>query len=264
MTLRTTFACLLGVSLLPGCGHSPQPTIRQVSYRPNDRSIPSVQQTPPEEDFGCPGEKIHPRNHVVDGQVLDPKQSKELRQKLVKAANAKPIREEALGANKPLPGQVLESAAPAAAGAGRTVRLADRSLTAPESWTRESSELALALASYTLKHADGDPADAQLTVTPVPNVDPKELARMRDDLARDVASGSAERLPVAGGEAIVSENAGEAGENGDPAPVSQGRYRVLNATVFVGDKAYSVVCSGPDRTVASRAGEFREFLRSLK
>jgi hypothetical protein len=62
------------------------------------------------------------------------------------------------------------------------------------------------------------------------------------------------------------DSSGDSGDTSDPfpSPVSEGRYRVLNATVFVGGKVYFVNCSGPEKTVGERAGEFRAFLQTMK
>ena len=63
------------------------------------------------------------------------------------------------------------------------------------------------------------------------------------------------------------------GVRSDPAALKQplrvdaakpARYRSLNAMVFLGGSVYFVNCTGPEKTVTERVGEFRAFLETLK
>ena len=100
----------------------------------------------------------------------------------------------------------------------------------------------------------GDGEDAQLTVTAAAETTPRSINRLREQLKEEGGESSVEQLRIAGNEVLLvesSEDDDEAG-NDSSAPASAGRYRTLNALVIVGDKVYSVNCSGPERTVKAR------------
>ena len=155
------------------------------------------------------------------------------------------------------------------------VRMGGMCLVAPTTWTRERPPINFLVAQFRLLRAKGDGADAQLTVAAVGESTPRSLARLREQLKQDAEEGSVENLQIAGNEVIMVDSSGdggseEASENDGHAsgpsapPASVGRYRVLNAMVFVGGKVYVVNCSGPERTVGERAGEVRAFLQTMK
>ncbi|MBI4403406.1 MAG: hypothetical protein HY537_04555 [Deltaproteobacteria bacterium] len=151
---------------------------------------------------------------------------------------------------------------------GNEVRTAGLRFIAPKTWMREQVPVSFVLAQFSLPRAKGDGADAQVTITSVGNGGSKALKRLGGQLnQKSDEGGSVERLQIGGNSVIVTDNTGEDG--GDPGdPFSQapgvGRYRELNAMVFIGDKIYSINCTGPQKTVSERAAEFRAFLQSMK
>jgi hypothetical protein len=89
---------------------------------------------------------------------------------------------------------------------------------------------------------------------------------LREHFRQKREEGSVEHLQIGGNEVVLVESLGDYADTSDPfpSPVSEGRYRILNAVVFVGDIAFLVNCTGPEKTVGERAGEFRAFLGTMK
>jgi len=153
----------------------------------------------------------------------------------------------------------------------KEVRIANMRLVAPKSWLRERPPLDFVLAQFSLPRAKGDPSDAQLTVAPAGVNGPEGLERLREELKETPDEGSIERLQIGGKEVVLVDSTEVEGPDDDesppgpsPSPASETRYRILNAIVILGDQAYFVNCTGPEKTVSERAGEFRAFLQTMK
>ena len=153
-------------------------------------------------------------------------------------------------------------------GADREVRFGGLCLTAPDTWNREKSPVKFILAEFSLRRSEGDSADAQLTVTLAVNNDPDGLKRLREQI-RDTEQGpenKIERLTIGGREIVLVDSVESSDEEGDSSAssASEGRDRSLNAMVFLGNSVYFVNCTGPEKTVTERVGEFRAFLETMK
>jgi hypothetical protein len=255
---------LLGLSLLSGCGRSDHPTIRHVSLRPQDSGIAAPGSTLTADDMAeCPGSSI-PHMTREKRDLTVPKD--------VDAAIGRKIEEELAHKAAGKPATTIGTTPPSSSGRvaddihSREVRLGDRRLVSPETWTREQPPIDAILASFRLPRAQGDATDAQLTVTAAGQNDPKSLQRLREELDREPRGGAVEHLRIGDGDVVLVANSGKSSDPGDTSspPVAEGRYRVLNATVFLGGRVYLINCSGPEKTVAERAGEFRGFLQSMK
>jgi hypothetical protein len=148
----------------------------------------------------------------------------------------------------------------------RKVRIGDMCLVAPKTWTREQPPMDFLLAQFILPGVAGDPTSAQLTVAAAGETGPRSLARLREQLKQKPAEGSVEHLQIGDNEVVLVDSTGDYGDASDPLPppVNEGRYRALNAIVFLGDKVYFVNCTGPEKIVGERLGEFRAFLQTLK
>jgi hypothetical protein len=152
----------------------------------------------------------------------------------------------------------------------KEVRMGSMRLVAPKTWMRERPPLDFVLAQFVLPRAKGDPADAQLTVAEAVVKGPKGLERLREELSETPKDASVERLQIGGNEVVLVDSMEE--EDSDdgkpsgpsPSPGTEGRCRVLNAVIFLGDKVFFVNCTGPEKTVGERAGEFRSFLQTIK
>jgi hypothetical protein len=255
---------LLGLSPLPGCGRSDQPTIRQVSIRPVDLRTATAGLNPPPVEDTCPGSTAHHK--------IQPKRDPKADSKLASAAVSSMINEALSKKAGASPPKVGDSTPPNAAGRdtadvdSREVRIGGRRLVTPKTWIRERPPFEPILASFSLPRAPGDGADAQLTVAVSGQNNPRSVQRLRELLDQQVREGSVEHLRIGDGEVVLVESSGDSGDPSDPlpAPVNQGRYRALNATVFVDGRVYSINCTGPEKTVGERAGEFRGFLQTMK
>ena len=140
------------------------------------------------------------------------------------------------------------------------VQIGPMCLVAPKTWTRERPPIKFILAQFSLPRAKGDQSDAQLTVAAAGENNPQSLRNLRKLQNQKPGEGSAsvEQLRIADKEVVLMDTSTKDGD------ANEGRYRVLNAMVFAGGKVYFVNCSGPERTVGERAGEFRNFLQSMK
>ena len=270
MTGRTG-TVLLGIALLAGCGQRHETTVRRISYRPEPAHAAKAEAQPAEDLGDCPGASIHPRLLKSDDPSSGARAGEERRAALLKAVKARKIEEEALKQAGVDTSEGAADARPSAASRepvdpnSRQVRLGDMVLVAPASWTCERSPVDLVLAAFRLPHAEGDTVDAELTVTALGPRDAVSLRRVQQAAEPEVPEGSFERLAVGDHEIRLVETVGESDANDPfPAPVDSGRYRLLNATIFVGNEAYLVNCSGPDKTVASHGSEIRSFLNSLR
>ena len=232
-----TILLALGLSLLLGCERNDRPTVRQTSLHPEEKPSASKPNPTREADAACPGEVSHIPQAKRDARLA----------LLAATAKARPV-------NTP-----PKAVAPApAAGEGRDVRMGAMGLVAPKTWTRERPPLGFMLAQFSLPRAAGDPSDAQLTVAPAGDNDLQSPDRLRKKIEEVAKENAVEHLQIGGNEVILLVNT--SGDDGD----SSGRYRALNAMVFVGKKVYVVNCTGPEKTVAPRAAEFRAFLQTMK
>jgi hypothetical protein len=265
-----------------GCGDSYQATVRQVSVRPEGTLIATAGKSLPpgeaakkklaEEDVACPGAAAHPKIRGTGEIVAGAKDAEEARLRWIKAANAKSIDQDAL--NKWLKARTeaggQSSSEPAdrneTAGNSREVRLTGRTLVAPSGWAREQPETDLCLAEFLLPRVAGDHSDAQLTVSELGPNAPRSPEELKSELEVQLPEASLERLRIGDGEVVLVESSSESQEAGESAAESggEGRYRVLNATLFVGGKTYAINCTGPEATVGERTAEIRSFLQSLK
>jgi hypothetical protein len=149
----------------------------------------------------------------------------------------------------------------------RNVRFAGVSLTAPNGWIRRRPPLKFILAEFGLPAAEGDPSEAQLTVTRAVNEDPAGVDRLLEQLKEEEESQDSkiEQLTIANHKVVVVDSSGSYDDEEDSsAPSKTGeRYRSLNAMVFLGGSVYFVNCTGPEKTVTEHLGEFRAFLETM-
>jgi hypothetical protein len=235
---------LAAALLLPGCGRVGQPTVRQTSVQSEDGGTAATAADAPQPADDCPARELH---------VIRPKRD------LPRIANNHPA---ITGGAKG-----LKPAGPATVRVdGAKVRIGPVYLLAPSTWTREQGPAELPIAEFSLPRANGDKADAQVTVAAAGGTDPKSLESLRENLKAKPGEGSAERFQISGSDVVLVDSSGDYGDASDPlpSPVGEGRYRNLSATVFVGGQVYFVNCTGPEKTVGERAGEFRAFLQTMK
>jgi hypothetical protein len=223
-----TILLAVAASLFAGCGRSDHATVGQSSQQPADEITATAASSPPQAADDCPGRGAPHR--------IRPKRAAQTHTKVAVEPD------------------------------GRGVRIGPVRLVAPKNWIPQKPPAEIALVEFSLPRADGDTADAQLTVAPIAGSDPKSLDRLREHLKHKPEEGSLEHLRIGGNEVVLMDSSGDYGDTGGPfpSPVGEGRYRVLSAMVFVGGKVYFVNCTGPEKTVGQRAAEFRAFLQTMK
>ncbi len=146
------------------------------------------------------------------------------------------------------------------------VHLEGAQLTAPSSWIRKPPRVEFILAEFALPHADGDAADARLTVSAAGGTVADNIARWRQQFGGKLQKESQTELPVAGMEVTLVDFSGKyLDQRGPFTPATEcPDYRMLGAIIEVGGRLNFIKCTGPQKTVAARADEFRTFVRSLK
>ncbi|MCR4415097.1 MAG: hypothetical protein NUV77_21975 [Thermoguttaceae bacterium] len=241
--------------LFLGCGQSHQPTARQTAIAPV--------QTGPVGKGAMPADAVHAGlakgPHPPVGQASGEK------------ANVFPPAKSGDDAGPTTQGAASSPEAPRTASTevqrgGRDVQIGSVRLTAPEGWIRKKPQIAFILAEFGLPRVEGDAEDAQLTVTAVGENTPKNLDRLREQLGNKPSQGSVEQLRIEGIEVMLVDTSLDPADSHGPfaPPRGGGRYRVLNAIAPIGSKLYFIHCSGPEKTVGARAGEFRAFLQTMK
>jgi hypothetical protein len=259
--IRKMVPLALGLALLTGCGQRTRPTMQRTVTGAEDETIAA---SDPGDGATCPVSAVpHKTRPTRDIEAIRKRiAERHAKRNEVDVPAAGTEGDDKEGNDG---GGILTNSAAAAhsendpAGlAGPRVRIGPMCLTAPKTWVRQRPPINIVLAQFSLPRVDGDPADAQLTVAAAGrNVSqsPTQWRKLQD---RKQDGGSIEQLRIAGSEVVLVDSSSEDDDG------SGRRYRVLNATVFAGGKAYFVNCSGPERTVGERAAEFRGFLETLK
>ncbi len=149
---------------------------------------------------------------------------------------------------------------------GPEVELGPMFLTAPEGWTRKPPQSGFVLAEFRLPRAEGDPADARLTVTAVGGSIEENVARWRNQFGGKPEQEKLEEIDVTGIPVTLVDFSGTYNDQHmGLAPAEQRPdYRMLAAIFNVGSQQFIIKCYGPKKTVAEHADEFLAFVRSLE
>jgi hypothetical protein len=152
---------------------------------------------------------------------------------------------------------------PPAPSLGPEVDLGTARLTAPKDWTRKQPRSGFTVAEFGLPRAEGDPEDGRLTVTQAGGGIKDNVDRWRGQFIGKLAKESEEKIKVSSVEVTLVDFTGtyrdpfsQAGE--------QANYRMLGAIFESGGKMNFIKAYGPEKTMAARGKEFREFVESLK
>jgi hypothetical protein len=139
-------------------------------------------------------------------------------------------------------------------------------LTAPKTWVRKPPLVNFILAEFSLPRAEGDPADARLTVTIAGGTIDENVSRWRQQFGEKPEKEAKEQVEVGGTRVSVVDFAGTYHDQRGPmAPAAEcPGYRMLGAIFEAGGQMHFIKCSGPAKTVSAHAAEFRSFLESLK
>jgi hypothetical protein len=168
-------------------------------------------------------------------------------------------------ADLPSPHGAMPAAA-SAEGDPRVVQLEGARLTAPANWVRKPPRVEFILAEFALPHAEGDTADARLTVSSAGGTVADNVARWRQQFGDKPQKQSQTEIQVAGTEVTLVDFTGKyLDQRGPFTPAAEcPDYRMLGAIIDLGGRLNFIKCTGPLKTMAARADEFRGFVRSLK
>ena len=146
------------------------------------------------------------------------------------------------------------------------MRLDKLLLQAPESWTRKAPAVDFILAEFALPRAEGDPADGRLTVSSAGGTVDANIDRWRQQFGDKPEKQSREKLEVSGMPVTLVDFSGTFRDQRGPfAPaIESPHYRMLAAIIDAQGQLFFIKCYGPAKTMAARAEQFRQFVRSLK
>ena len=149
--------------------------------------------------------------------------------------------------------------------ASREVKIDGLQLTAPKTWTRKPPRSQFIQAEFSLPRAEGDAQDGRLTVSQAGGTVKENVERWRKQFGDKPEKESQEKLEVAGLTVTLVDYSGAYQDQPGPfAPaVERPGYRMLGAIIEAGGQLYFVKAYGPAKTMAPRADEFRQFIRSL-
>lgn len=139
-------------------------------------------------------------------------------------------------------------------------------LTAPQGWVRKTPSSGFLQAEFALPKAEGDPADARLTVSLAGGDIQANIARWRGQFSDKPAKDAQEHLDVGGVAVTLVDMSGTfADQRGMMGPVTNSpNFRLLGAIFEVGGQMHFIKCYGPEKTITARADEFKAFVRSIK
>ena len=148
----------------------------------------------------------------------------------------------------------------------REVDLGTMGLTAPDDWIRNRPAISFILAEFSLPRAEGDAADARLTVSAAGGSIEENVERWRRQFGEKPEKESVQQVEISGVQVTVSDFSGIYSDQPGPfaTPVKRADYRMLGAIIPLEKQLYFVKCYGPKKTLAERADEFDAFLRSLR
>jgi hypothetical protein len=146
------------------------------------------------------------------------------------------------------------------------VSLGTARLTAPKSWNRKPPKSGFLLAEFSLPRAEGDPADGRLTVSAAGGSIADNVARWRGQFGSKPEKESQGKLEVAGIPVTLVDFSGTyQNQQGMMGPVVEApNYRMLGAIFELGGQMYFLKAYGPVKTMSAHAGEFQDFVKSLK
>jgi hypothetical protein len=136
----------------------------------------------------------------------------------------------------------------------------------PKIWAQKPPRSGFVLAEFNLPRVEGDAADGRLTVSKAGGSVADNIDRWRKQFGAKPEKELQEKLEVSGIPVTQVDFSGTFQDQRGPfAPaVESPGYRMLAAIAEVDGQLYFIKSYGPAKTMAARAGEFREFIRSMK
>jgi hypothetical protein len=146
------------------------------------------------------------------------------------------------------------------------VDLGPMRLVAPDGWVRKRPAIRLFLAEFSLARAEGDAADARLTVSQVGGSMQENVDRWRGQFGAKPEEESQRQAEIDGIQVTLVDFSGtyfDTRAMAAPA-VERADYRMLGAILPIEGQLYFIKCYGPKKTMAEHAEEFDAFVRSLR
>ncbi len=133
-----------------------------------------------------------------------------------------------------------------------------------KTWIRKQPSFEMIKAEYGLPKVEGDPADGRLTVTFASGGVDKNIDRWKGQFEKLDKEGK-ESLDVGGVKVSLVDLSGTFLDGGMMGPkTSRPNYRMIGAVYEIGDLLLFAKCYGPAKTMAARADEIKDFVRSYK
>jgi hypothetical protein len=165
----------------------------------------------------------------------------------------------------PIAGAAGPAAEAPASDEGPEVKLGEISFTAPENWQRKAPQSSFTLAEFTLPKAEGDDADARLTVSSAGGSIEANIERWKGQFS-DLQNAKEDKMEAAGVDATLVDLSGEFSDQRGPfAPaVARSGYRMIAAIIPVGQQPYFVKATGPQKTIEAHSEAIRQFISSAQ
>ncbi len=140
--------------------------------------------------------------------------------------------------------------------------------TVPKSWVRKTPKSSMLQAEYSIPKAEGDPRDGRLTVSAVGGSVEGNIERWKSQFGDKPEKEKQETIDAGAVKITLIDLSGTFEDSMGPFAPGEKRpnYRMLGAIFQApGDGSlHFVKCYGPQKTIAARADEVKEFLKSLK
>lgn len=145
------------------------------------------------------------------------------------------------------------------------VDLGPMRLLAPDGWVWKRAAISFILAEFSLPRAEGDTADARLTVSTAGGSMEENVDRWRRQFGKEPEEQSEQQVELGGLQVTLADFSGtylDSRTMVSPA-VERADYRMLGAIIPIEGQLCFVKCYGPKKTMAKHVDEFQAFVRSL-
>lgn len=165
--------------------------------------------------------------------------------------------------------QAMPAAGPSASSVdniGGQVELDAITLTAPAGWQRKPPASPILAAEFVLPRSEGDDADGRLTVSMAGGSVEANIDRWKSQFQPQPEETSQTEVDVAGLTATVVDFSGDFNDRRGPfAPaVLRPDFRMIAAIIPVNGQLHFIKATGPAQTIADRAEELDQFIRSVQ
>lgn len=166
----------------------------------------------------------------------------------------------------PRGGQTESTAEQSFDDSGGPLELDAIALTIPAGWQRKRPSSSFVAAEFSLPHAEGDDADARLTVSTAGGSVEANAARWKGQFDPLTEEKSAETVDVAGVNVTIIDLSGDFNDARGPfaPPVQRPDFRLIGAIIPIEGQLHFVKATGPQKTMAAHADAIQDFIRSVR